>query len=110
MADIEEEVRANEAERAAFAEHADKITRRVHHGKDGRGNAYKTYLDSKVIDPRITLDRVRHFSKQMSKAKGKSVGRRILMWRPVLSTSIMQICFTSQLNSLQLKIIPLEYP
>ena len=52
MADIE-------AESAATIEDRYTTIRKVYYGKDGGSTAYKTYLDAKAIDPRITLDWVR---------------------------------------------------
>ena len=53
-----------DAEQAAIVEYRDKTIRRVYHGKDGGSSAYKTYLDAKAIDPRITLDWVRGWFKK----------------------------------------------
>ena len=50
-------------EQAAVVEDRDKTIRRVYYGKDGGRSAYKTYLDAKAIDPRITLDWVRGWFK-----------------------------------------------
>ena len=51
-------------EQAAVVEDRDKTIRRVYYGKDGGRSAYKTYLDAKAIDPRITLDWVRGWFKK----------------------------------------------
>ena len=53
-----------DAEQAAVVEDRDKTIRRVYYGKDGGSSAYKTYLDAKAIDPRITLDWVRDWFKK----------------------------------------------
>ena len=63
MADIERRMIEAEAVHAAFAEHTDKIIRRVYYSKDGGNSAYKTYLDAKAVDSMITLDRVREWIK-----------------------------------------------
>ena len=52
-----------DAEQAADVEDRDKTIRRVYYSKDGGSSAYKTYLDAKAIDPRITLDWVRGWFK-----------------------------------------------
>ena len=57
MADVE-------AENAATIEDRDKTIRRVYCGKYGGSTAYKTYLDAKAIDPRITLDWVRDWFRE----------------------------------------------
>ena len=53
-----------DADQAAVVEDRDKTIRRVYYGKDGGSSAYKTYLDAKAIDPRITLDWVRDWFKK----------------------------------------------
>ncbi len=53
MADTEVDY---ETESAAIIEGRHKTIRRVYYSKTGGGTAYKTYLDAKAIDPRITLD------------------------------------------------------
>ena len=57
MADIE-------AESSAIVEDRDNTIRRFYYGKEGGSTAYKTYLDAKAIDPRITLDWVRDWFKR----------------------------------------------
>ena len=48
----------------------DKTIARLYHGKDGGRSAYKTWLDAKAIDPRITLDWVRGwFKKNVERTK-----------------------------------------
>ncbi len=49
---------------ATIVEDRDKTIRRVYHGKDGGRTAYKTDLDAKAIDPRITLDWTRDWCKR----------------------------------------------
>ena len=51
-------------------EERDKTIAKVYFGKDGGRTPYKTYLDAKAIDPRITLDWVRSsFSKNIERTK-----------------------------------------
>lgn len=53
-----------EVENAAIFEDREKTIRRVYYSKDGGNTAYKTYLDAKAIDPRITLDWTRDWFKK----------------------------------------------
>ena len=99
MADIE-------AENNAIIEDRDKTIRKVYHGKDGGSSAYKTYLDAKAIDPRITLDWVRGWFKKNVKRQDKKAGQRIHMWRRVPFTSTKWTCFSLPINNLQIKITP----
>ena len=64
MADIEAPEVDYEAANAAIIEEINKIIRRVYYSKSGGSTAYKTYLDSKTIDNRITLDWVRDWFKK----------------------------------------------
>ena len=63
-----------EAENAATIEDRDKTIRTFYYGKDGGSTAYKTHLDAKAIDPRVTLDWVRGWFKE--KCRKKNAGRR----------------------------------
>ena len=59
-----------EADSNAVIEERDKTIRSVFYGKDGGSTPYKTYLDAKAIDPRITLDWVRDwFKKNVQRTK-----------------------------------------
>ena len=59
-----------DADQAAVVEDIDKTIRRVYYGEDGGSTPYKTYLDAKAIDPRITLDWVRvWFKKNVERTK-----------------------------------------
>ena len=55
-----------EAENQAIINDRDKIIAKVYHGKDGGRPAYKTHLDTKAIDSRITLDWVRSWFQKKS--------------------------------------------
>ncbi len=80
MADIEaDDVAAN----AAISEEWDQFIRRDYYSKNGGSTAYKTYLDAKFIDPRITLDWVRDWfrknierTRQVGGAKNSYVAQR----------------------------------
>ena len=48
----------------------DKVIAKIYYGKEGRQTPYKTWLDAKAIDPRITLDWVRGwFKSNIEKAR-----------------------------------------
>ena len=53
-----------EADISTVIEERDKTIRSVFYGKDGGSTPYKTFLDAKAIDPRITLDWVRAWFKR----------------------------------------------
>ena len=61
-----------DAEQEADVEDRDKTIRRVYYSKDWGNSAYKTYLDAKAIDPRITLDWVRGWFKNKSPTSRRS--------------------------------------
>ena len=64
MADIEAQVREAEAINAAFEAHAYKLTRKAYYSKTGLSTPYKTYLDAKTLDKRITLELVRKWLRE----------------------------------------------
>ena len=64
MADVEPPEVDYEAANAAIIKQRDETIRRVYYSKSGGSTAYKTYLDAKTIDKRITLDWVRDWFKK----------------------------------------------
>ena len=53
-----------DADQQAIINDRDKTIAKVYHGQDGARPAYKTWLDAKAIDPRISLDWVRDWFKR----------------------------------------------
>ncbi len=95
-----------EAANAATIEDRDKTIRRVYHGKDGGCTAYKTYLDAKPLDPRITLEWVRDWFKKNVERTTQVGGARKIYVAPhaFLNTNGP---FSSQINFFQIKTIQL---
>ena len=53
-----------EQEQAADVADRGKTIRNIYYAKDGGNTPYKTWLDAKAIDPKITLDWVRDWFKK----------------------------------------------
>ncbi len=96
-----------EAENAAIIQERDNNFRRVYYEKDGGGTAYKTYLDAKAIDPRITLDWVRDWFKKNAERTRQVDGARNSYVAPRASHEYQMDLFSSPIDSFQNKIIPL---
>ncbi len=64
-----------DTDQQAIINDRDKTIANMYHGQDGARPAYKTWLDAKAIDPRITLDWVLVWFKR-SKEQNRSVELR----------------------------------
>ena len=66
------------AESEAIINDRDKTIAQVYFGKDGGSTPYKTYLDAKAIDPRITLDWVRSWFSKNIENKASRWGKKLI--------------------------------
>jgi hypothetical protein len=76
-----------------------KIIGKSYHGPEGGKPAVKTWQDVRDIDPRITLNEVKHWFKLNVDPKRQAWGERNSYIAPGPFLSFKQICFLSPKDS-----------
>ena len=87
-----------------------KVIASVYRGKEGGKPAYKTWLEAKAINPRITLDWTKAWFKKNVEPKNQVWGKRNSYVAPHAFFEYQVGLFLSHRNSLRTRNLRLDYP